>query len=55
MYTQYLLVLPTSCPLPLISISQIGPVLPSYSLIFGKEKNKRHFCLFKITIQGVSL
>jgi hypothetical protein len=39
-------------PLPLVLTLQTGPVLPSSD--FAKRK-KRHFYLFKIAIQGVSL
>jgi hypothetical protein len=44
-----------SSPILLVPSPKTGPVLPSCSPIFGKKKKKRHFCLFKITVRGVSL
>jgi hypothetical protein len=54
-YSPFYMLSPLPPPLlPVVPIPQIRPVLPSYSLIFEKEK-KWHFCLFKVATQGVSL
>jgi hypothetical protein len=42
---------PNNLPFPLVPTHQTGPALPSCSLCL----KKRHFCLLKLSIQGISL